>query len=154
MVLVRLRSVPFLATAAQPFGGDAGSPARLSLASLSEQSCSDLRHQRLAGILAETEVLLVFELFGCEVFVSEAFVLHVLDDEFHLVYRVISADVVPCCELFRIAGQVFFAEVMVCAVDAAFEQSPKRFHSICMGLAGHILSSRMRYRCVVVEPCG
>ena len=54
--------------------------------------------------MAADASLLVFELFGCEVFVSEAFVLHVLDNEFHLVYRVISADVVPCCELFRIAG--------------------------------------------------
>lgn len=44
------------------------------------------------------------ELFRYEVFVSEAFVLHVLDDESHLVYSVILADIVPCCELFRIAG--------------------------------------------------
>ena len=39
-----------------------------------------------------------------EVFVCEAFALHVLDDIFHLLYRGKGADVEPCCELVQIAG--------------------------------------------------
>ena len=44
------------------------------------------------------------ELFGYEVFVCEAFVLHVLDDVLHLVYRVSLSDFAPCCEFVEIAG--------------------------------------------------
>ena len=51
-------------------------------------------------------ILTSSSLFACEVFVSEAFALHLADDISHLLYRGKSTDVVPCCELVQIAGQI------------------------------------------------
>ena len=91
----------------KPWDTAAWSPAAASRLSVSASVCSQQgRPARVSQRLTFgcRCFFACFELFGCEVFVSEAFVLHVLDNEFHLVYRVISADVVHCCELFRIAG--------------------------------------------------
>ena len=71
----------------------------------------------------------------------------------HLFYSSLSADVVPSCELVCIAGQVFFAEVVIGSVDTAFEHRPKRLHSVGMGSPDRVLSPRMHDRCVVVKPC-
>ena len=57
-------------------------------AALKPEAKAGMRQHRLVEVLDESEALLTFLLFGCEVFVCEAFMLHLSDDKFHLVYRV------------------------------------------------------------------
>ena len=57
-------------------------------AAMKPEAKAGMRQHRLVEVLDESEALLAFLLFGCEVFVCEAFVLHLADDIFHLVYRV------------------------------------------------------------------
>ena len=52
------------------------------------RSESRYAEHRLVEVLDESEALLASWLVGYEVFVCEAFALHVLDDVFHSIYRV------------------------------------------------------------------